>query len=236
MLTKMKMKLTTVVLGMSGIVGISNPAIAQTSASTIVQPDNMKSNALSASLRIISQSYCHVDNQSFDVHMKIQVRFTNVLDRPVILSRKIDPPTVVRVAKTADEGKARKFEYAPNADRFVAENPSNPPTGDAPDPRYFIVLTHGESFDVTTFTTVVATKEDSSWQGDFVRPGVHVIQLGMSTWPYYGYDDVDELANKWAMIGSLHHGVVYTDFVNLNVPKKFKNPRCRIPQRPGAPR
>ena len=187
------------------------------------------SGALNATFTILAQTYCHTDADSFVVQIAVQVRFTNVSDEPVILLRRIDTPGVVRVARTTEAGEAGQFEYAPNVDRIVAENPPNPPTGDAPSAEYFVVLAPGQSYDVKTSTTVAGTKERTAWQRVFVSPGTHVLRLGMSIWPYYGYPDIEGLRKKWARFGNLQIGYVYTNFVPFHIPEKFKNPRCATP-------
>lgn len=193
------------------------------------QSADLANDTLAATLVIRSQSYCHVDNQSFSVQLSLQVRFVNISARPLILSKRIDPPPITRVSKTRQDGEAGKFELALNPDRFVSKNPANPPTGDSPDPDYFIVLAPRQTYDVKTSTTVLGTKSHGVWQHDFVSPGIHVLQVGISTWPYYGYEDVEGLRQKWAQFGDLQHGIVYTNFAPLRIPQNFKNPRCAIP-------
>lgn len=193
-----------------------------------LQNTKLESPALSAKAIIRAQTYCHIAD-SFVVQMDVQVHLTNTSDGPVILSRRIDNPSVVRVAKTREAGQAGQFEYAPNVDLFAAENPPNPPTGGAPSPEYFVVLAPGQSYDAKISTNVAGTLEHTALQRVFLSPGEHLLQLGMSVWPYYGYTDVQGLRKKWLPFGELQLGYVYTDFVPFTIPERFKNPRCSVP-------
>lgn len=184
-----------------------------------------ESRALSATFTILAQRYCHVDDESFVAMFDVRLHFTNVSGSPVILSRRIDNTDLVRVAKSVETGETGQFEYAPNPDRFTTKNPSNPPTGDAPNGEYFIILNPRQSYDVTIHTNLFGTKEPTSGHG-LISRGAHVLKLGVSTWPYYGYEDVQNLRKKWARFGDLQLGIVYTNFVPFEIPKKFKNLPC----------
>lgn len=189
------------------------------------QSPEPKAGPLAATATILSQKYCHVDATSFSVLMKVKVRLTNASDQPVIVSRKIGSPGLVRVARTTEAGEAGRFEYAPNVDTFVKENPPHPAFGDAPSLKNFIVLLRGETYEVKISTGVFGTKQTSSGHG-LISRGPHVLQLGISTWPYYGYGDIDSLRKKWSRFGSLQSGVVYTNFILFKIPQEFANPPC----------
>lgn len=189
------------------------------------QSPERKSNALDATAAILSQRYCHVDDTSFSVLMEVKVRLTNTSDTPVILSRRIDSPSVVRVARTTEAGEAGQFEYAPNVDTFVSENSPHPAFGDVPNSKEFIVLSHGETYEMTISTGVFGTKRRTSGHG-LINRGSHVLQLAISVWPYYGYEDIDGLRKKWSRLGTLQTGVVYTNLIPFRIPEKFPNPPC----------
>ncbi len=189
------------------------------------QSSTSETDALSVTFAILAQTYCHADDESFTVRLEVRLHFTNVSDKPVILSKKIDNTDLVRVAKSVEAGDAGQFESAPNPDRLVRENPPSPPFRDAPDPKYFVILNPRQSYDVTIQTSVFGTKGPTSEHG-LINRGTHVLRLGISTWPYYGYADVQNLRARWARFGDLQFGSVYTNFVPFEIPQKFENPAC----------
>lgn len=185
-------------------------------------------NALSASLTILSQTYCHVDTDSFSALIGFRLHLTNTADASVIVSRRIDSPDIVRVAKDLATAENGQFEFVLNGDKFVTENPKNPPFGDAPSTEDFAVLSPGQSYDVNLSVAIPGTKESSSRHG-LVDRGQHILQVGISTWPYYGYGDAQALRQKWAQFGDLQLGLVYSSFVPFRIPERFKNPYCSTP-------
>ena len=207
------------------ILMLATPLLDTGKASAVDQ----NSSQLVVTAKILSQSYCHVDDSSFGVLINVQLHFENVSDVPVILSKKIDAPSLVRVAKDGNAIKSNTFEFAPTPDRFVANNPQTPDFGQSPSLHLFAILLPGQARDTDTQTTVIASQGNAK-DAPPLRPGVHVLQLGISLWPYYGYDSLDELQRKWSRFGILQHGLVYTNVIPFVIPKHFKNPSCRVPR------
>jgi hypothetical protein len=212
----------------SGGVAASFGPGQERAASPPSERNGAMSNALSAKVQILSQTYCHVDDDSFSVLLNVQVRFTNVSNQPVILSRRIENAETARVATSNTAGELGQFESAPQTDRFVKENLPNPPVDGPPNPEYFIILAPGQSYDTKISAAVPATRESKAQHG-LLSPGEHVLQLAVSTWPYYGFEDGGGLRRKWAQFGDLQVGLIYTSFVPFRIPVKFRNPRCSIP-------
>jgi len=181
---------------------------------------------LAVSAQVVGQNYCHVDLESFAVRMSVKLRFVNVSDRPVILWRKIESPSIVRVAPSVEAGEAGEFEYAPNVDMFTKEAPSRPSFAESPDAKLFVVLAPGGAYKATVPSGVFGTMKPVGGRGLLAR-GAHVLQLGVSTWPYSSPpDEVRRLAAAWSRYGHLATGIVYSGFIPFTIPKKFKNPPC----------
>ena len=185
--------------------------------------------ALAAMAIVDKQTYCHSDNTSFVVNMDVRVHLSNTSNNTLILSKRIDSPPVVRVAKNSETAKAGQYEYAPNMDAFHGDAPAVPVFGDAPSAEDFVRLVPGESFDASVQTGVFGTKEATSGHG-LISRGAHVLLLGIDTWPY-AYNEVPGLRKKWAQFGDLQAGLVFTNFVPFMIPEKFENPRCASPKR-----
>lgn len=190
--------------------------------------DDRNSSQLVVTAKILSQSYCHADDSSFAVLVTVQLHFKNVSDIPVILSKKIEAPTLVRVAKDGNAAANNTFEYAPTPDRFVANNRQTPDFGQSPSVHLFAILLPGQARDMDTQTTVIASQGNAK-DTPPLRPGEHVLQLGISLWPYPEYDELDELQERWSHFGTLQHGLVYTNVIPFVIPKHFKNPSCPLP-------
>lgn len=208
---------------------VGSPLIFSRSPS-LRQPPDPESSPLTATFEILGQTYCHVDDESFAVKMDVRLHLRNASSENLILSRRIDSPDVVRVAKSVEAGEAGQFESALNPDTFLIDKPQDPKISDSPSADYFVVLSPGERYEFKSSAFVQGTRQPTSRQ-QLVSRGEHVLQLGISTWPYYGYSDVQGLKTRWAKFGDLVVGTVYTDFIPFHIPDRFKAPPCRIPLR-----
>lgn len=191
---------------------------------------------LSLRAEIIKQSYCHVDDESFSVRIDIRLRFANVSDHSVVLSKRIEKPPIVRVAKNVEDAVSGDFEYDPHPDYFTSELPRSPRFGEKPDAKYFVTLAPGNSYEVRSSSGVIgATSAARAHRGSgLLAQGTHVLQLGVGTWPYeWPYfessTDVKQLSERWSKYGHLANGLIYSDFVSFTIPDKFDNPPCKLP-------
>ena len=104
-------------------------------------------NLLSVHGEVVAQNYCHNYHDMFSVFMDLKLRFTNVSDHAVILSKTIESPNV-RAARDTEAGKRGDFLYHPDAHFAVAELHKSPAFKNAPDSKLFVILNAGESFEV----------------------------------------------------------------------------------------
>jgi hypothetical protein len=190
---------------------------------------------LSLNLEIVQQSYCNLGDEEFIVGMEVKLKFTNISDHNVILSRKIENPVTVRAAKTAEAGKNHDFESDPNADFFTAHMPPSAPRfGKSPEAKYFVTLAPKESYETTVQSGLTALFDAAlapKHKGLLTR-GAHVLQLGVNVWPYdWPYftarTDKEVLAKRWRNFGRLETGFIYSDFLPFTIPEKFESPRCK---------
>jgi hypothetical protein len=191
-------------------------------------------NLLSVGAEVVAQNYCHDYDDMFTVSMDLKLRFTNVSGHPVILSKKIESPNVVRAARDAEAGKKGDFLYNPDPHFAVAELPKSPAFKNAPDSKLFVILNAGESFETLVHTGVFAAKGEATSLPvhGLLSNGSYVLQVGVWTWPYeWPYfeakTDSQELKQRWAKYGELSAGLVYSDFVPFAIPEHFNNPRCK---------
>jgi hypothetical protein len=181
-----------------------------------------------------SQTYCHIDDESFALNMQLALHFTNVSNHPVILSRRIESPGVVRVARDAEAAQRNDWLYDPRPMSIVAALPPAPRFGKTPDPKLFVILNPGKEFTSVVSSGVFGAAEASKAtksSGLLAKNANYVLRVGVSTWPYvYPYFEsrttAQELKLRWRDSGHLAIGVVYSDFAPFNIPDKFDNPRC----------
>lgn len=188
---------------------------------------------LTAHVEVVNQTYCHVDDESFVASLNLRLQLINSSGDPVILSRKIEPPPIVRAARDLQSGESGVFMFAPEGHFAVAELPIGPSFGDAPDIRLFVLLAPGEKFETLVPANVFGANDATKASKGLLAKGRYVLQVGVYTWPYeWPYFDVktdsQELKHRWIKYGDLATGVVYSDFAPFTLPEHFKNPRCHL--------
>ena len=138
---------------------------------------------LAAHVEVVNQSYCHVDDESFVAFLNLRLQLINSSDHPVILSRKIEPPLVVRAARDLQSGEKGEFIFAPEAHFTVARLPKGPSFGDAPDMKLLVLLAPKEKFETVVPAEVFGANDAAKSYG-FLAKASCVLQVGVSTWPY----------------------------------------------------
>jgi hypothetical protein len=189
--------------------------------------------SLPAQIQVIRQSFCHLDDESFAANLKLRLMLTNNSEHVAILSRKIEPPTIVRVALTAEAGKNGNFVYSPDVHSTVAELPKGPRFGATPNAKLFILLSPGEKFETEVPVAVFGASETGTVKSGngLLAKGSYVLQVGVHTWPYeWPYFSVEtsaqDIRQRWMKYGDLAVGTVYSNFAPFTLPEHFDNPRC----------
>ena len=188
---------------------------------------------LRLSIDVKGQKYCYPDDLGPIAYLDFGLTFTNVSRQAVILSRKIQPPLIARVAKSVDAANAGNYEWDPNTDSFVDKLPAAPSFGKRPDPKRFIILAPSESYEVTSrsaFFGAVNLAAAGKIRG--MSPGgSYVLQVAVGTWPYewpyFAPTDTRAQAERWNKYGNLAYGLLYSEFAPFHVPEKFENVRCK---------
>ena len=178
---------------------------------------------------------CHVDDESFVASLNLRLQFINSSGHPVILSRKIEAPPIVRAARDLQSGETGNFLYAPEVHFTVGELPNGPLFGDEPDIKLFVLLAPGEKFETLVPANVFGANDATKTKkgNGLLAKGSYMLQVGVYTWPYeWPYFDVktnsQELKLRWIKYGDLATGLVYSDFAPFTLPEHFKNPRCPL--------
>jgi hypothetical protein len=223
------MRRMSILLLFLGGLGFAQHAIAQMDDALARPTEKL----LTAHVEVVSQTYCHVDDESFVANLNLRLQLINSSGNPVILSRKIEPPPIVRAARDLQSGEKGDFVFAPEGHFAVAELPKGPSFGDAPDIKLFVLLAPGEKFEALVPAGVFGANDAANTKGNgLLAKGSYVLQVGVYTWPYeWPYFDVKtsskELKQRWIKYGDLATGLVYSDFAPFTLPEHFKNPRCK---------
>jgi hypothetical protein len=188
---------------------------------------------LAVHVDVVNQSYCHVDDESFVAFLNLRLQFINSSDHAVILSRKIEPPPIVRAARDVQSGEKGEFLFAPEAHFTVGRLPKSHSFGDVPDTKLFVLLAPGEKFETVVSANVFGANEATKNKKGLLAKGSYVLQVGAYTWPYeWPFLDAktssQELKQRWIKYGDLATGVVYSDFASFTLPQHFKNPPCPL--------
>jgi len=183
--------------------------------------------ALKVTGKVISQAYCYGDNQVFTASMKIGLVFLNTSERPVILSRKMNPPNVTRVAATLAAAKQENFEHQ-TAGTAAYGHVVEPVFGTRPDPKRFLVLAPGRSYRTEVTSGVIARFGNAGNIPGSVKPGRHFLQLRVDTWPYptVGPETVQSVKRVWSAFGDLSTGEVWTNFFPFSIPDHVRPVDC----------
>ena len=186
-------------------------------------PESAKNDQpLKAIPEIVGTRYCYGDAEVYSVWLKLRVKYVNQTRKTLILDREIGKAWYgEKVARNLDALAAGKYEYNPNIDWFFTEKDKLP---DKPNPNSpgsdFIVLTPGETFVSEINASVVAQFENPKDFVGSIRPGVHVLQLELSSWNHPGESAV--FAGSWRKFGELVTGVVKTEPLEIVIPSSPK--------------
>jgi hypothetical protein len=197
------------------------------------QASSQKSAPVTIAADAIEESYCRTDSQSFEVHIKLKLEFSNSSNRNVILARAIQNPVIVRLAKSRFAAQAGAWEKNSNPDFVPGKLPAAPHFGGSPDPKVFVTLAPGQTYDTTVESHVVGEFDPllASREGGVAPNGNYVFDVGIATWPYrWPYFssrvNAEELRNRWQARGTLATDFVYSDLVALSIPMQFDDPQC----------
>lgn len=177
---------------------------------------------LKAIPEIVGTRYCYGDTEVYSVWLKLRVKYVNQSHETLILDKEIGKAWYgLKVARNLDDLAAGKYEYNPNIDWFFTEKNTLP---DKPNFNYpgsdFVVLAQGETFVSEINAGVVAQYENPKDFAGSIRPGVHVLQLELSSWNHPGESTV--FAGSWRKFGELVTGVVKTEPLEIVVPSSPK--------------
>jgi hypothetical protein len=166
----------------------------------------------------VGTRYCYGDADVYVVWLKLRVKYVNQTHKTLILDKEIGKAWYgQKVARNLDDLAAGKYEYNPNIDWFLTDKHKLPHKPNLNSPcSDFVVLAPGETFVSEINADVVAQYENPKDFVGSIRPGVHVLQLELSSWNHPGESAV--FVGSWRKFGELVTGVVKTEPLEILIP------------------
>jgi hypothetical protein len=179
---------------------------------------------LELSASIINQSYCLGGAGVDFLHLKIQLRFTNVGNQKLILYKGNNLFFAVLIKPNQDQAGAARYEMKTTASRFIQLTPEDV---DRPAPnRDFVFLSPHESFGTIIDVSLPVAREASKRSRGSINNGEHLLQITASTW-YESTKLGEQLRERWQRKGRLWLDPVASAPVRLNSDKPDSPPRCQ---------
>lgn len=181
------------------------------STSQAAQQSVSRKPGLRLTTRIVAHKYCSRGGML----LTLASEYTNMGDQNLILFKYALPAFQYMVSKNAEAARTKHYEQVISP--TMGYGPSNIQFGNAPPPDYFVLLRPQQSYTpVNTINVLVITTDvDKEVGKDDLRPGDHVLQLNVSTWPLED-NLVAKLQNRWQQFGRLWTKPV------LSVPMTFR--------------
>jgi len=178
---------------------------------------------LRLTITVLGQKYCAADEDMDTLHTRLLLTFTNVSSHPLILSRGSNQIFRTLVSKSMEDAAAGKRELDAVATWITSDSPNPPTYGKTPGDA-FIILPPGGTFETNTFVSLAVSRSDEAPPGA-MRPGLHVLQIVVSTWSQSA-ERAKELAARWAKSGRLWHTAITSEPVVVQVDRERSVEDC----------
>jgi hypothetical protein len=175
---------------------------------------------LQLTTEVMAAKFCESDY----LRLQLRLRYVNSGAQQVILSRQSNTIMTYFISKTVDDAAREKYEqkYSPmQAPVGVAESVE----AEAPDERTFVILKPAGSYEVTTQAHLPFIFNGKDEDSDLLRPGRHVLQIRVQTWP--GTKDViRNLRDRWRAHGYFWSRSIVSRPMVFNIAKSPQIYRC----------
>ena len=201
------------------LVSLSFPSAQERARSAAAQPRS----PLELNTKIVGQRRCALDRATDMLHLRLQLRYTNVGDEKVILysGYRLFYQTSVR---RAAGGAARDELYMTSAWYF--DEHVEKIEADAPG-KVFRILSPGGAYSTEITVSLPVSRTDSSVAaGRTIAPGEHVLRLTTSTW-YESKALADKLRERWRRNGLLWANPITSSPLDLKVEAQTGTVACR---------
>jgi hypothetical protein len=175
---------------------------------------------LRVTLTAVSQQNCAGQNTSEAsvVHLKLRLEITNLSDRKLIVTRAIGASWYgIIFAKDEQAVAAGAYETQLNIDWALSKSELQTPPIKAP-PVEFTILSPGNSFQVKSDVYIPVN--------GLLRPGDHVLQLDLGTWPHV--IPAEQFRESWKKYGELVYDPVKSEPLPFHLPPEADFTKCRF--------
>jgi ankyrin repeat protein len=178
---------------------------------------------LRLTLAVLDQKYCAAYEDMDMLHAQVRLTFTNLSSHPLILYRGSSLVAHTQVSKSAEEAASGKHELDAEA-TWIMSGPSTPRKyGKTPDDA-FTILPSGGTFATNAIVGFAVARTDEA-PPHMIRPGMHVLQVVVRTWPESA-ERAKELAARWAASGRLWYTTIRSEPVVLQVGSERSVEEC----------
>jgi hypothetical protein len=177
---------------------------------------------LQLTTEILEQSYCSV-GRDISLQLKLKLRYTNLSDQRLIVYNGHDLFFQTKIRTGEPPGKSSSEVLFLNMRYFDEELERI----DARSPgRVFVKLAPGASFERELLTGVGVADDSAASSDTTVRPGLHTLQLIVSTW-YQSPKLAERLRQQWQREGFLWSQPLYSVPLKFNIEKPATALPCR---------
>jgi hypothetical protein len=193
------------------------PLLLLVTGNTIAQTDR-----LTLTTTITDERYCGTDYTDMVIDLSLHLTFTNSSSRQLILYKGSGDVTYY-VLVAADKQRILKKQYESTIQLRWSTRSVTLHEGAQPGDE-FVVLSPGESFQADgSVSFPIDLKPGTDL---FLKPGQHVIQVGVATWPT-DEKQLNRLRKKWEHVGYLWDDDVRSEPMALVVETKPKLVQCK---------
>lgn len=157
---------------------------------------------ITLTLTVLATKYCVATEDTDILHAETLLRFTNVSGRRIILFRGSNLVVRTLVSKSLEEAAAGKPELDAMGTYVTSESSAKGIYGKKPGDA-FITLSPGGTFETSTSVSFEVSRTDEAPRFA-IRPGSHLLQVVVSTWPQSGESPAN-VAARWADSGFLRY-------------------------------
>lgn len=171
----------------------------------------------------IDQQYCMGDSELDSLQMKVNLTFTNIGTRRLILYKRSDFISRIAISRNVEDAAAKKFEVNASVTQ-VTDGEKIDFKRSVPNSA-FVILSPGTSYEMETVVTVFAVRGDAGEIAGAISSGEHVLQVEVSTWPD-SKTLAEELRRRWQRSGCLWYGPLTSVPMPFMVEKQRKVVDC----------
>jgi hypothetical protein len=177
---------------------------------------------------IIGQQACAVNAKLDALQLTLQLRYTNVGSRKLILYKGFRIFYQAFFSRSQEEAAAHKYELRTTHARFYDEQPEKI-EGTVPGSA-FTVLSPGSAYEIKQVLVVPVARETEPSVNSSIAAGEHILYLSVSTW-YESKKLADSLRERWRGRGFLWTDTLSSRPVNFNVDNQRPAMTCHSTSR-----